>query len=1347
MGVKKLDVKVRAISGILDTSEQEPHDLDLSCCEIEAVGRDPVQISNTVLVCDGWGLMYFACNFLTSRPESGLGSAFPNYVKLDEFLRNHISTLRRNGITLQVVFDGTASTDLKAATKEFRSRGRDRDWNSRFRQSHLQFGQSVPESFDGDARLAVLSSLQFKSTLEGLNVTTIYATGEAEVEISRRVRIHNNLAREDGCDTDTHFAYGNDSDFMLMENCPYIKFGDIFENDSTIYAKKVWRRAEVAALLGLSEPMLVEFGLAMGNDFTSEIDRNKVFPRHDAAALGSCEGMDNFEVLLKYVQTQGEFEFCSSDESIEEALQYSRLFYGIGYEDANDDVFLRRWKLPIEYLIFTKQIKTLSGSIDSSTAAVSQAALELCHEFSRDLVSDDHIEALGRMVELMRGESENMPEAFEEAAAVRKLVPADSPIRWEDALAGYRYSQVLQAIVRAKSSPAHLSAVALFDGRLYNGLLVQSEKHTPVGPAPPAPAPFLTPAGSTSALRDLIFISKTLTAAVAGQTPVGRIANIPLLIANRRARELLDSLRADATGSLHDDINLADVVDSHFCDRQSDLADYLIRVHAQPGKAIVVFLSWEGGAARNLKTQLEENPIFEVLVHSESQPSADSVLHAMPAPDRVKIVLATKPFFPYSVDLPYEVTCVIDAAQCDGRLLTQNSLGRNLDFGKCLRGNPLRYVLFPSPSANLPLSRYPPSSPFYRFEIFWLHGSIEVSSPEQLKALVSEAMGVTPNQLFTVFQRSNGSIAVNATNTGTGRMNAMTESRILRKGEVLLLGRRVAIDRAGVPTDTHTGEAAVEWWPAVTNTVSAKLRDGASRAMQSTSEYKFQVTAQKRGGQLTDLHMDPGTDLPPLLLPVSATSVQLHRTADSESQGDYSPPPSLLSPATFARLRTLGITSDGTAISPRSPRGNTGAAAPSRGVEDGVISPRLPSGELDYIADVVISNDELGNVDAVTTGSISAPTGREHFILEATPGTTASMCTFTIEIMEGITAEALLRVLHRSEGIEAELIPPSSGTADSTGAFHFKAVENVYLVDLLHRGAVRAMGKNLRVAAVDLVPAPTSQCVVFTVERIPALSAELIVSVLDSVEGIEAQAISSAGWEEGGAGEVSVYHFAASSCELLTGLLQAGTLRVRAQHLRVALAVPRGPVQPQQAQPQSSVSIPHELSAMSDIATTIKFDNTHHQSPPDIPYATTTRTVPRVPLQALQHRYPGALHDITGRSATQCRVVARSEDQDLCDVHIQGSSLLSVEVCDVLLMTAVRESTIESLNATGMLAATAAQMNVPVHVLEATISAMGLDPGTAVETYTAALVSILRTRRSSLIQEGISERGGETRTF
>ena len=53
------------------------------------------------------------------------------------------------------------------------------------------------------------------------------------------------------------------------------QFGDLFQVEGQaeghgLFARATWERSRTAALLGLSEKMLVELSLALGNDFTKQ---------------------------------------------------------------------------------------------------------------------------------------------------------------------------------------------------------------------------------------------------------------------------------------------------------------------------------------------------------------------------------------------------------------------------------------------------------------------------------------------------------------------------------------------------------------------------------------------------------------------------------------------------------------------------------------------------------------------------------------------------------------------------------------------------------------------------------------------------------------------------------------------------------------------------------------------------------------------------------------------------------------------------------------------------------------------------------------------------------------------
>ena len=138
MGVNKLDKKMREVMSIPTVSSGPAPTLTQEQLQEDRAGEFPsVQIhTGTCLLTDGYGLLCYASRYLIDILNSEFGGAYPVYEDLDRFIRHHIAFLRSHGVTLQVFFEDSAS-DREASTLSWQGRERAREWNQKFRMSHM----------------------------------------------------------------------------------------------------------------------------------------------------------------------------------------------------------------------------------------------------------------------------------------------------------------------------------------------------------------------------------------------------------------------------------------------------------------------------------------------------------------------------------------------------------------------------------------------------------------------------------------------------------------------------------------------------------------------------------------------------------------------------------------------------------------------------------------------------------------------------------------------------------------------------------------------------------------------------------------------------------------------------------------------------------------------------------------------------------------------------------------------------------------------------------------------------------------------------------------------------------
>ena len=274
---------------------------------------------NTLII-DANGFAMFLAEKLFSEGQcrSDIGMSYEVY---DHFVQASIQQLLyyNPNMKLEFVFDGTKSK-CKAWTREQRSADRDNERNAILSAAAglKQYEPFLPP---------ILTIHQFKCTVQEFvsdgNVSIVTCEYEADQEIARRVAACN-LQCLPG--KENAFAYANDTDFIVMKDCPYIKFGclviphpyDMPSDElpgavvppKELYALKVWRRSETAKALQLSEHAFVEFCLLVGNDFTAVGKRSDFAPLPVtlSQALQLPTGISSIDTNLVYSIEEDEKE-------------------------------------------------------------------------------------------------------------------------------------------------------------------------------------------------------------------------------------------------------------------------------------------------------------------------------------------------------------------------------------------------------------------------------------------------------------------------------------------------------------------------------------------------------------------------------------------------------------------------------------------------------------------------------------------------------------------------------------------------------------------------------------------------------------------------------------------------------------------------------------------------------------------------------------------------------------------------------------------------------------------------------------------------------------------------------
>eukprot|EP01041_Mallomonas_annulata_P014293 gene14293-30413_t len=249
-------------------------------------------------------------------------------------LRSEISKLTNKfGLNVKIYFDGNISKMIKTTTlKRF---AKDNEAGPSL-SSYCQ-GSDISCGRQDCLLISPLYLSQMCATLQELKVEIIMFKPKANLEIAKAYMLMK-IAKDYASmkdDSTSYYCYTNDSDFLLMKDCPCVNFDSLSEpTDYSDGCMAVTRsRKDVAANLDISESNLVELALLIGNDFT------RVFPRsqlqlnietsYRIPGDGNCS-KESIALMLKCIKSLPEdFKLTSSDTSLQTALYNSRALYGL----------------------------------------------------------------------------------------------------------------------------------------------------------------------------------------------------------------------------------------------------------------------------------------------------------------------------------------------------------------------------------------------------------------------------------------------------------------------------------------------------------------------------------------------------------------------------------------------------------------------------------------------------------------------------------------------------------------------------------------------------------------------------------------------------------------------------------------------------------------------------------------------------------------------------------------------------------------------------------------------------------------------------------------------------------
>ena len=323
------------------------------------VEQIPIE-SNLLIDGCGWAF-HMLLNHANLCPREFGGS----YGAFDAIVRNEVLVLiKEYGFKMTVYFDGKISR-MKSETIKKRTEKDEESW-----MKLLEYCENGSSCKNDNFPMPPFYIDQLKSSLQSLDIAIVTFEDEADQEIAKLCTYYNAINADERATE--YYVYANDrymhdsyhiidlsrinfcfkfSDYLLMKNCPYIKFGSFIPmmststqntstSSNTVIAQitaMVWRREELAQELDLSEFQLIEFALLIGNDFTDVFSRDTFHQITGSADLTSPlttfpSGYSPATIhsLLEFIRSQPEdYRLSSMDPALQQAIEFSRALYNL----------------------------------------------------------------------------------------------------------------------------------------------------------------------------------------------------------------------------------------------------------------------------------------------------------------------------------------------------------------------------------------------------------------------------------------------------------------------------------------------------------------------------------------------------------------------------------------------------------------------------------------------------------------------------------------------------------------------------------------------------------------------------------------------------------------------------------------------------------------------------------------------------------------------------------------------------------------------------------------------------------------------------------------------------------
>eukprot|EP01041_Mallomonas_annulata_P005183 gene5183-10365_t len=486
--------------------------------------------AGSIVLIDGNGLIFHIVNSYSDIMSRQFGGSYDIF---DKKLRSEMSTLTAVfGLTLRVYFDGKISR-MKEATARKRIVKDEETW-----LNLLNYCQSGTHCKQDGLPIPPLYFDQLRATLETLNVDIITCEEEADQEIAKACALMNDDLTSKGgqyC-----FCYANDSDFLLMKDCPYVKFGSLSKpmGYSDGCMARVWRRSELAADLGLSESQFVELALLIGNDYTGVFPRSQLQLHTETSSCihfpcdGNCS-VKSIDVMVEYIRSlPSNYKLTSSNTSLQIALEYSRALYELrdissypedskhtrlmALRDEQLEVIQRYVKDRVDSMNLNDDNKTkgmkskMNGDDDDDVASI---AIDYLHTFVKDgdgselseLGEDlysiplDNVQSLETMVQQLSvmeiqeeegGDDDGMESVVVVLDKKEKALVDDTTLipHWNDVIAAHQYQLICKEIFKClrnnnttsnsnNNNISKLTAVSFQPWRCFNGIIRNSDSN------------------------------------------------------------------------------------------------------------------------------------------------------------------------------------------------------------------------------------------------------------------------------------------------------------------------------------------------------------------------------------------------------------------------------------------------------------------------------------------------------------------------------------------------------------------------------------------------------------------------------------------------------------------------------------------------------------------------------------------------------------------------------------------------------------------------------------------------------------------------------------------------------